>query len=256
MAQAQSTLSKWARLPVAVGGATGVVLAVALAGLRTVNTTGPLDAETALGDFAFGLAYVMPFALALWALGWNDPARQAAVWLAGAVLALLESFSAFSGVSLVFLPIAPLLIIGALLAVVRVLSRGDLRTLLPVIPVAGALVAVGVGSFLALVTLITDPRCWVLNRYPDGRMAWELDTSAYILVENLPGGGQRSSGGGGGIGGPAVNGVQRVSSTCTSDIISVPESGASLGLWVLATVGLEAFRRFGRVLKLEAGWNG
>lgn len=247
MTQPLETLSKGARVPVAIAGVAGAVFAVALAGLRAASSEGALDAETVLGDFAFGVVYVMPFALSLWALGWKNAAQQAAVWLAAGVLALLESFSAFSGLSLVLLPTVPLLIVGALLAGIQALAAGQARSLLPVIPVAGALVALGVGSFLALITLITDPRCWVLNNYPDGRTIWEADPSAYIVVENLPGGGQLSSGGGSVVGGPTVNGVQALSSTCTSDIISAPESAAGLGLWAIAVAGLEMFRRYGRM---------
>lgn len=244
MPQPTGGLSKWTRLLVAVGGGSGLVLAVALAGLRAANSTGPLDPEAALGDFAFGVVYVMPFALSLWALGWKDAAQQAAVWLAAGVLALLESFSAFSGVSLVFLPTAPMLILGGLLAGSRALALGNLRPLLHVIPIAGAIIGVGVGSFVVLLTLEQDPRCWVLNRYPDGRTAWEPDPTAYIVVENVPEGGQRSFGGGGGVGGPAVDGVERISSTCESDVISMRESAANVGMWALTVAGLELFRRY------------
>jgi hypothetical protein len=238
-------LSRWTKLLVWTAAGLGLVLALALAGVRAANSSEPLDAEGTLGDFAFGVVYVMPFALSLWALSWKNAAQQAAVWLAAGVLAFLASFSAFSGVSLVFLPTGPLLILGGLWRSASVVGLGGLRHALPILPIAAVLAAVGVGAFFVLLTLTSDSRCWVLNRYPDGRTVWEPDPNAYIAVENLPGGGQRSFGGG--IGGPAVNGVQRLQSSCTSDVISPLESAASLGMWALAVAGLEWMRRYGQI---------
>jgi hypothetical protein len=237
-------MSKWTRPLVWIGEGLGLVLALGLSGVRVANLNEPLGVESLLGSIAFAVVYAAPFALSLWALSWKNARQQAAVWLAGGLLALLESFTAFSGASLVFLPIAPLLMLAALGSAVDGAHLSGLHAVWPILPVSVGVVGVGVAAFLVLITLTSDPRCWVLNRYPDGHTSWARDfaSEAQMTVTRGPNG-ETVMGSGQGIGGPPVNGIERVSATCTSDVISPVESAASVGLWAFAGAALFGLRR-------------
>jgi hypothetical protein len=244
MADPIDRLSKWGKFLIFIGGGFGVVFALGLASLRVINSSEPFGSERALGDFAFGAVLMMPFALALWALRWKDVTMQAAAWLAGGALALLASFIAFSGVSLVFLLTVPVLILGALFTATNAFLAGGIRSVLPILPIAPVLAGIGVGSFIALLMLTPDPRCWVLERLGDGRTTWERDLTAEAAMVVARGPNGETVMGSDTIGGPPVNGVQRLQSSCTSDVISPIESAVSLGMWALAIVGLEVIKRY------------
>lgn len=224
----------------AVGSIYGLVVALGLGAVRVTLSTEPFDAESALGHLAFTAVCAMPFILAVWVLVVKNAALRAAVWLAGGVLAVPASFSAFSGVTLFFLPVAPVLIIAGGLAAIEAARAGSAGAVLPILPAAAVLVAVGVAAFVVLITLTSDPRCWVLNRYPNGATVWERDpaSEAQMIITRGPNGETGVFGSGVGIGGPAVNGIQRISATCSSDVVSPIEAGSSMGLWMLAVLGL------------------
>ena len=223
-----------------LGSVWGLVGALVLSGIRFVNSSEP--ERDALGAVAFTLVYGMPFVLALAAVFWKNAAQTAAVWLAGGILALLESFSAFSGVSLILLPAAPLLILAAIFSAARAMSEYGLASALPVLPVSIGLIGVGIAAFLALIALTSDPGCWVLMRYADGHEAWQFASPdvASITVINESSGQQ---GFGSGTLTPPGTVPGAVSTLCSSDIISPIESVVSVGLWAVAAVALFAVRR-------------
>ncbi len=239
-----------------LGGGLGIILALGLAVVRVTNSAEPLDLESALGNVAFAVVYLAPFAVALWAVAWRNPALQAAVWLAAGVLGFLASWTAFSGVSLVFLPTAPLLIVAGVLAAIQAVRGAGAVSLAPVLPVAAGMTVLGAAAWLVMITLTSDPRCWVLVRYADGQTVWQRDpaSEAAMIITHGPNGETGVFGSGEGVGGPGVNGVQRVSATCSSDVVSPVESGAALGLWVLGIGGLFWLKHIWQVkLTAQAG---
>lgn len=235
------------RLLAFLGSLWGLGSALVLSGIRFANSSEP--ERDALTSVAFTVVYAAPFLLSLAALRWKNSAQQAAVWSAGGVLALFASFSAFSGISLIFLPAVPLLMLTAIFAVAQSFDSSGLRSGLPVLPVSLGLIGLGVAAFVALITLTSDPRCWVLRRNADGHEEWQVAPPdvASITVINEPNGQQGFGSGtmpprsadGSSSSAPGI-----VTSTCTSDIISPIESAVSLALWIFAAVSLTMFRRY------------
>jgi hypothetical protein len=233
-----------------LGSFWGLVGALALSGIRFTNSSEP--ERDALSTVAFTAVYGMPFVLALAAVLWKSVVQRTAVWLAGGILALLESFTAFSGVSLIFLPAAPLLILAAIFSGARVIRDGGLSSAAPVLPVSLGLLGVGIAAFLALIAFTSDPGCWVLIRYPDDHEAWQVappDAASIVVID-----GSNGTQGSGSVSVSPPGTLPRVESTrCTGDVISPIESSVSLAVWVLAVVGLILFRRvspvFGDVTK-------
>lgn len=167
-----------------LGSLWGLIGALVLAGIRFANSSEP--ERDALSTVVFALVHGIPFVLALAAVFWKSGVKRAAVWLAGGVLALLESFTAFSGISLIFLPAAPLLILAAIFSAARVMSDDGLSSALPALPVSIGLIGVGIAAFLTLIALTPDPRCWVLMQYADGHQAWQVaspDQASITVVD-------------------------------------------------------------------------
>jgi hypothetical protein len=176
----------------------------------------PFNGEL-LGGLAFALAYLFPFALSLFASRWRSPALGAAVWLATAVMALLAAFTTFSIVGLVVFPLPALFL---LLAALFAFRAAGWRQTVPTAAVAAGLVGVGVCAWLVLFSH-ADGRCWDQVRAADGTTFWQempYGTSGYLSANPAPG--------------------EPVSRLCSSDVITPVEGALSVGLWVLALLGL------------------
>ena len=181
-----------------------------------VTPTPPFNGEL-WGGLAFALAYIFPFALSLFAPRWRNPALHAAVWLATAVLALLASFTTFSIVSLVVFPLPALFLLLAALFAYR---TAGWRQTIPIVAVVAGLIVIGLCAWLVLFSH-EDGRCWDQVRAADGTTFWQelpYSTSGYLSAN------------------PATG--ESVSRLCTSDIITPVEGALSVGLWVLALLGL------------------
>ncbi|MEK7326327.1 MAG: hypothetical protein AAB217_13825 [Chloroflexota bacterium] len=196
------------------GGIWGLVAGLALGGLRFALSETPLRGAEWIGDLAFLAVYVAPFALALIALRWKNPAHRAMAWMAGSTLALLGAFTAFSGVSLVFLPATVLLGIAALQAI----ASTALRNIAVVFIVATGVIALNAGALFVLFAR-EDPQCWELIRSADGRQEWQAAPFTFT-------------------GAISASGVGPVGRVCTSDMISPAEGILSLGLLSLGAIGL------------------
>jgi hypothetical protein len=208
-------------VPALIGGAWGLVGALALAALRTVLSMlwGVPFPFNLPGDAVFGALYVMPFALTLAALWWGSPAQRAAAWAAGTILAVMVSFTAFSGVSLIFLPAAPLL----LLATLRTIRGRAVRQSALAMGFALVLVLLNAGAFGALF-LTQDGVCWQRVRAADGQESWQ--SAPYSNTGSISASGE---------------GVQEI--RCDSDTFSATELLVSSTLLTLtAAVWMSASR--------------
>lgn len=206
-------------VPAAIGGGWGAACALVMGGLRFVNSAPPQRWAELVGDTAFLAAYLVPFLVALLAIRWRSPGARAAVWAAVGVLAFLASFTAFSGISLIFLPASPPLALAA----VRALSAIGLGKSLRALGLAVALIAMTTGAFLVLFVR-EDPRCWQLVRSAGGQERWL--PAPYGASGTL-----------------SATGVGPVAAVCGSDIISPAEGALSLGLLSIGWVGLPASMR-------------
>jgi hypothetical protein len=228
------------RLLALLGGIWGLVCAVALSAIRFANASAP--ERDAIGTAAFTLVYAAPFILALLALLWKNAMLRATVWIAAAVLAYLANWTSFSGIGLIFLPAAPLLLFAAALSAARVIQTLGVRPTLPILPVSFGLIVVGIAAFMALITLTSDPRCWVLMRYPDGHEAWQIAPPDVASITVITGPSGQTAFGSSRMPPPGtVPGA--VSSLCTSDIISPIEAAVSIALWLIGGAGLFALQR-------------
>lgn len=214
MSQRKST---WTAYLAGAGAMIGLAGGLFLGGLRVANSETPqLRAEWA-GNLVFTLVYLTPFILSLVVFRWHKPVWRAAVWGAAAVLALLGAFTAFSGVSLVFLPAALLLAPAALASLVQAPSRLWPATIL----IAAVLVTLTAGAFLILMTGAEDGRCWELVRGPEGETAWRAAPFSQSGTVSAPAEGDEL-------------GVVRV--LCSSDVVTTTEAGMGLLLLVVAGV--------------------
>lgn len=234
------------RLLALLGGAWGLVCALALSAIRFANSAEP--ERDAISTVAFTLVYAAPFILAFLALRWKSVTVRAAVWLAAAALAYLASWTAFSGIGLIFLAAAPLLLFAAALSAAQAIQISGVRPALPIVPVSLGVIAVGIAAFVALIALTSDPRCWILMRYADGHEAWQIAPPDVASITVITGpNGQQAFGSGrtppisANGRSPSVPGI--VSSLCTSDIISPIEAVVSMSLWLAAGAGLFALRQ-------------
>jgi hypothetical protein len=195
-----------------IGGAWGLICALALAILRTVLgfSSGDPFPFGLPGDLVFGAIYALPFALALVALHWGGPAGRAGAWAAASILAVLAFFTSFSLVGLVFAPAALLLMIAAGRAAWgRPIGRVALA-----VGLAALLVVLNAGAFRALY-LQQDGACWHLIREANGFERWEA--APY-----------------GSTGAIDASGFGVVEARCSSDVYSAQELLFSSGLLALA----------------------
>lgn len=135
------------------GALIGLVLGAGLGAMRMMGGGQPDSVST--GNLALMAAYALPFAVALGAARLDRATMRAAVWLGCGALGLLGSITAFSGVSLVLLLPASLLIVAS----VQAMRAGDTRPEWPVVVVPAWIVAVGILAFVALFQR-DDPRSW------------------------------------------------------------------------------------------------
>jgi len=214
------------RTLVLAGGTLGLLAGLAFGALRLgllhiqqglpSAPTPPFNGEL-LGGLAFGLAYVFPFALSMIALRWRNPAPRAAVWLATAVLALLAAFTTFSIAGLVLFPLPGLFL---LLAAGLAYRTAGWRKIFSILGVAAIIVLIGASAWRVLFSR-EDGRCWDLIRAADGPNYWrERPFSAFGSMPAGPGPGQA------------------IASLCSTDVITPLEGALSVGLWVLAFLGL------------------
>jgi hypothetical protein len=194
------------RLLAGLGAAIGLGGALVLAGLRLANTAAPQLRVEWAGVIVFGLIYLAPYGLALLALRPSWAPARPAIWLAAAVLAVPAAFTAFSGVSLIFLLPAALLWPAALIA----LARQPPRRWLGSIGWAAVLAVLVASAWLILLTGPDDGRCWQQVLQADGRQVWQAVPFGQTMAGQLEGGGQV------------------IRSMCTSDVITPIE--ALLGL--------------------------
>jgi hypothetical protein len=230
-----------ARLLALLGGTWGLVCALALSAIRFANSAEP--ERDVISTAAFALVYAAPFILALLALLWKNAILRAAVWFAAAVLAYLASWTAFSGIGLIFLPAAPLLLFAAALSAALAIQTWGVRPALPILPISFGLIAVGIAAFIVLITLTSDPRCWVLMRYTDGHQTWEISPPDVASITVFTGPNGQQAIGSGRIPPPSATGSSIVTSRCTSDFISPIEAVVSIALWLVAGVGLFVLQR-------------
>lgn len=230
-----------ARILALVGGTWGLVCALAISAIRFANSAEP--ERDVISAAAFALVYAAPFILALQAPLWKNAILRAAVWLAAAVLAYLASWTAFSSIGLIFLPAAPLLLFAAALSAAQAIQTLGVRPALPILPISFGLIAVGIAAFMVLITLTSDPRCWVLMRYADGHQAWEIAPPDVASITVFTGPNGQQAFGSGRIPPTSAKGSSIVTSRCTSDIISPIEAVVSISLWLVASAGWLALQR-------------
>ena len=210
-----------------IGGILGLIIGFLLSSFRFGWITpgaevshGPA-APTGI-EFTDGLAFLLVFTLAfgvsIVATRLKNPAPQAAIWLAGGILALLGSRATFSVIALFTFPIPALLL---LLAGLIALRQAGLKAVLPILGVGGVIFLVGSSAFFTLFAR-DDPVCWALIRTETGEEVWEPrpfdTTSPTVSFDPAPG--------------------EALAWECTSDVISLSESLNSMSLWGLALLAL------------------
>ncbi len=192
-----------------LGGAL-VITAVAVVAL------GPEAPSERLGFLGLAAVFAGPFALALFARsrsGW----LRAGVWVGAGILGLGMSFTSMTGVTLLLVPAALLLMFAGIREWKE--GAGRLRPVLPMLAVVG----IAAISFLAMFLLPT-PGCWELHRA--GTTMWWVNQPARPSIELRPG---------------------EELGRCSSDTVTLPEAGLSAGVWVLGASGLVlADRKGGR----------
>ena len=210
------------------GGAAGLIPAISLA-VYWFSSQRPDVAEQRVGYVALALLFLSPYVFALIASRVRDPGVRGGLLLGVGLLSLVASFSTFSSLIFVFLPVTFVIWFAA----VRSLTAAE-RLLVTAAPatVAGLLIAaiVGFGFFALLWMQDEDPevRCWVLTRGDDGHSRWEsrpnVGSQGSISVGPLSGG-ERS--------------------TCTSsNMITKSEAGVSTGAVAIALLGMTIVSRW------------
>ena len=211
-----------------VGSILGAVPAVALGFLRFALSEEPESFPQLAGHIAFTLVYLVPYVLVLTAGAAPNPGVRGGLLLALGLLSLTASFSAFSLVTLAFLPATFVIWFAAVRSLT--VARRPLATTLPA-TVAGLLIAatVGFGFYTLLLAQDPEPRCWAQTRGPDGWSRWESQPSPKnpdVLSATVTGGG---------FGGRSF---------CTSDIITNTEAATSIGVLAVAFLIMLVVARF------------
>ena len=209
------------------GGAAGLIPAISLA-VYWFSSQRPDVAEQRAGYVVLALIFLSPYVLALIASRVRDPGVRGGLLLGVGLLSLVASFSTFSSLIFVFLPVTFVIWFAA----VRSLTAAE-RLLVTAAPatVAGLLIAaiVGFGFFALLWMQDEDPevRCWVLTRGDDGHSRWESSPNV---------------GGQGSISVGPLSGGER--STCTSSMITKSEAGVGIGAVAIALLGMTMMSRW------------
>ena len=162
------------------GAIVGLIPALGLSILRTVNEPGGW--ELLPGNTVFGLIYISPYLVAIYASSLQSVSSQAPLLLAAATLSYMASFSALSGVSIVLLPATVLLTIAA----IRTTRGSDISSMRKAASLLGAIVAAAliVSSFLALF-LREDPRFYGSSSVSDVVTPVEALAGLGLLVVGL-----------------------------------------------------------------------
>ena len=215
-----------------VGSILGIVPAIALGFLRFALSEEPEAIPQLAGHIAFTLIYLTPYALVLIASGAPNPGTRGGLLLALGLLSLIASFSAFSLVTLAFLPATFVIWFAAVrsLTASRRLPATFLTGTLPA-AVAGLLIAVTVGFsfYTLLLAQDSEPRCWTQTRGPDLQSRWESlpdPKTPGVLSATVSGGGTRSF--------------------CTSDITTNTEAAGSIAVLAVAFLVMLPVARFRR----------
>ena len=210
------------------GGILGIVPAVALGVLRFALSEEPETFPQLAGHIAFTLVYLAPYALVLIAGAAPNPGVRGGLLLALGLLSLAASFSAFSLVTLAFLPATFVIWFAAVRSLTAARPLPALTGL-----AAGLLIAATVGfSFYSLLLAReAEPRCWAQTRGLDGQSHWES-----LPYPQTPG-----------ILGATVGGGSR--SFCTSDIITNAEAATSIGVLAAAFLVMLSTARFHRTTR-------
>ena len=211
-----------------LGSILGIVPAIALGFLRFALSEEPEAIPQLAGHIAFTLIYLTPYALVLIASGAPNPGTRGGLLLALGLLSLIASFSAFSLVTLAFLPATFVIWFAAVRSLTA--SRRLPATALPA-AVAGLLIAVTVGFsfYTLLLAQDSEPRCWTQTRGPDLQSRWESlpdPKTPGVLSATVSGGGTRSF--------------------CTSDITTNTEAAGSIAVLAVAFLVMLTVARFRR----------
>ena len=152
------------------GGMWGLAVAVVLGVLRALNSDPPVLQTEAFGTAVFTLVYAAPYLLAIAASRVSDRGTRGSLLLPLALVSLVATFSAFSGVTLLLLPATLMMLAGSVLSLNR--SGRWARNLgISLLGLIGA--AAIVLSFFALFILGDDDRrCWALTEVEGGGQRW------------------------------------------------------------------------------------
>ena len=216
-----------------VGGILGIVPAVALSLLGLALSEEPDTFPKLVGHVASTLVYLAPYALVLIAGAAPNPGLRGGLLLPLGLISLAASFTAFSLVTLAFLPATFVIWFAAVrsLSSARPLPAAALPALTGL--AAGLLIAATAGfSFYSLLLAQdAEPRCWSQTRGPDGQSRWESrpDSQSGGVLTNTPGRGSRSF--------------------CTSDVITNSEAAISIAVLVAAFLVLLSVARFHRTTR-------
>ena len=205
-----------------VGASMGLVTVAVLATLIFVIDDAPDFTGGPVGSLALTLVYASPYLLTLWASRVNRSGTRGGLLLAFGLLSFAASFSAvISPVTLVLLP-ATLVIWFAAARSLTASARSLAATAFAAS--AGILIAATAGlSWLALFTFADpEPMCWVSTMGTDGRYVWEARPDLVKQGEELT---------------ISLGGFDK-SGTCVGDTISNAEAVVSVGLLVVAFVGM------------------
>lgn len=139
-----------------IGGILGLAGAVLLGMIRFLNDGAPISREMVLVNLTFTFSFCAPYLMALLVSKLTDTAYRGSLLLMLGILSLLLSFIALSGISLILLPAAVAIFIGAS----KSMAKARTSKLAPAL--LGMVAAFLLGSgFLALFVIEGDvERCY------------------------------------------------------------------------------------------------
>ena len=223
-----------------IGAVAGIIPAIGLGCVRVLNSESPEVAAQLAGNIAFALVYASPYLLALIASGARDPGVRGGLLAAIGLLSLVASFSAFSLVSVVFLPATFVLWFAAARSLAA--SGRPLATSVPAAVVGLLIVATVALGFFALWGIQDDEdRCWVLSYDSDGQSRWESRPNVGGPGGLNPGplsGGPAMVSYDGGVTWQREGPLKGPRGLCTSDIITNTEAALGMGTVVAALLAM------------------
>lgn len=209
-----------------IGGLIGLASALGLGSLRFINSEPPKWRAEIFGNLVFASIYATPYLIAILLSRVRDSGTRGALLLPLALLSVVASFSAFSGVTIALLPATIMLFIGAIRSL-RTAGRTLLRTLgVSCIGLIGVAV-IAFSSFALLVLSEDERRCWALKITDSGVEQWQP-------IE--PQGGPNTT--------VMYGDPQTRRALCTSDVITNQEAGVAIGMLAVGVVVLAGVVRF------------